>query len=174
MKNLFICFCFAFFALKEKLKGWRYPLIRRNFTPLRFRIGKDRMETFVHLKLKHSRLKEFLERRGKDTVLVTEMTKESLWVNVYLADLTTDDEDLGPCHVRTTNELRGLDGTYTFLAEGGDIRRPLRNLRVYWLNNEPVMSFKVSWTVNERAYIEDILQLEGPFINSPDFDINLA
>ncbi len=174
MKNLFVFALFAVTALRERLVGWRYPLIRRGFKPLRFRYVKERMESFIHLKLKYSKLRGYLENRGRNTVLVTETDGEALWVNVYLAHILSEEELLSPCHERTINPMRGIDGTFSFLSQGGDIRKPMRRLPAYFLNDEPVMSFKVKWTDNEKEYIRDLLELEGPYLNSESFDISMV
>lgn len=172
MKHLKIFVLFAYNAFRARLSGWRYPLVQRNFKPMRFRAAIDRAESFYHTKLRHSDLQKFLAKRGRDTVLIAEATSEHLWINVHLAHILTPEELLGPCHQRAHNPLRGLDGTFTFLAEGGDIRKPIRKLPAYYLTTEPVMSFKVAWTRNEQAYLRDLMELEGPYLNSDNFDLD--
>lgn len=137
-------------------RGVRWPLTEHG--GLRFPRNIEMTENETLYVIRASPLARFLASRGKEYVLVAEVTSKHIWVNVYSP---VRSEDPGPAHHPLYNEWRGKDGTFVFLVtkEGGVVR-PRRIRGVYWIDQAPLMSVKRTLSRNAVRFFTEISEEE--------------
>lgn len=133
--------------LKWGGRGVRWPLTEHG--GLSFPRQVELVESEVLSTIRASPLARFLATRGKEYVLVAEVTNTHLWVNVYSP---VQSKDPGPAHRPLYNEWRGRDGSFTFLVTENEVVKSRRIPGVYWIDQAPLMSIKRPLTRNARAF----------------------